>query len=206
MTFLSTTTKHKSGGKIPLMPEFTKGGNIRKGMYIKFKNDPFLVVKADFMSPGKGSAFMRVRFKNARTGSTQDFTYKSTETVEVLDVVSKQMQFLFQDGEDMVFMDPRTYEQTTVLGSLVEDYKKLLTPEIQVYILLYNDNPIGVTLPPKVRLKVAQAEHAVGGDTVGGAKKNVTLETGLVVQAPLFVNEGDTLIIDTETQTYVSRG
>lgn len=188
------------------MPEFTNGGNIRKGMYIKYKNDPYQVMKADFMSPGKGSAFMRVRFKNLRTGNTQEWTYKSTESVEVLDIVSKQMQFLFQDGEDVVFMDPRSYEQVTIGGDLMDGKVDLLTPEIQVYIMFYNDNPIGVTLPPKIRLKVEHADHAVAGDTVGGAKKNVTLETGLVVQAPLFVKTGDVLIIDSETKTYVSRG
>lgn len=188
------------------MPEFTKGGNIRKGMYIKYKNDPYLVVKADFMSPGKGSAFMRTKFRNLRTGNTQEWTYKSTETIEVLDIVSKQMQFLYMDGEDVVFMDPRSYEQVTIPGALVDDKKELLTPEIQVYIMFYDDNPIGVTLPPKVRLKVQYAEDAVAGDTVGGARKNVTLESGLVVQAPLFVNTGDILLIDTDTKTYVSRG
>lgn len=188
------------------MPEYTNGGNIRKGMYIKFKNDPFQVMKADFMSPGKGSAFMRVKFKNLRTGNTQEWTYKSTETVEVLDIVSKQMQFLYLDGEEVVFMDPRSYEQVSIPGELMDGKTELLTPEVQAYIMFYDDKAIGVTLPPKIRLKVEFAEDAVAGDTVGGARKNVTLETGLVVQAPLFVKTGDVLVIDTETKAYVSRG
>lgn len=188
------------------MAEMIKGGNIRKGMYIKFKNDPCHIIKTDFMSPGKGSAFMRVKLKNLRTGGTQEFTYKSTESVEVLDIMSRQMQYLYRDGAEVVFMDPRSYDQVSVSADLLEGKLDLLTSEIQAYILFYESDAIGITLPPKVRLKVVRAEHAVAGDTVGGAKKNVTLETGLIVQAPLFVQTGDVLLIDTETKTYVSRG
>lgn len=188
------------------MAETVKGSNVRKGMYIEFKGDPCQVVKTDFMSPGKGSAFMRVKFKNLRTGNTQEFTYKSTENVETLDIQSRQMQYLYRDGDDVVFMDPRSYEQATVSVDLMEDKLDLLTSDMQIYILFYEEKGIGVTLPPKVKLKVQFAEDAVAGNTVGGARKNVTLETGLIIQAPLFVQTGDTLIIDTETKTYVSRG
>lgn len=188
------------------MSETIKGGNLRKGMYIKFKNEPCHVTKTDFISPGKGSAFMRVKLRNLRTGSTQEFTYKSNESVEVLDIGSKQMQFLYRDGDEVVFMDPRSYEQVSVSAQLLKDKLDLLTSDTQIYILFHEETAIDATLPPKVKLKVQHAEHAVAGDTVGGAKKNVTMETGLVVQAPLFVQAGDTLIIDTATKTYVSRG
>lgn len=182
-----------------------KAGNLRKGMYILFKNEPFQVTKTDFMSPGKGSAFMRVKLRSVKTENTQEFTYKSTESIEQLEVTNQEMQFLYEDGSDVVFMNPRTYEQVTVARALVEEAVNLLTPEISVYIMFYNDVAIGVSLPPKVTLTVMQAQEAVAGNTVGQARKPVTLETGLEVQAPLFVKTGDKLVIDTATKTYVSR-
>jgi elongation factor P len=182
-----------------------KAGSIRKGMYLSHKNQPYLVTQTNFMSPGKGSAFMRVKFRSAKTGNTQEFTYKSTESVEVLEVASKQMQFLYRDGDDAVFMEHDTFEQVTIPASLIGEKMGLLSPDIQVYILFYEEEALGVSFPPKVRLKVEYAEDAVAGNTQGQARKNVTLETGLIVSAPIFVNKGDTLVIDTETLTYVSR-
>jgi elongation factor P len=182
-----------------------KAGNIRKGNYLLFKNDPCLVTKTDFMSPGKGSAFMRVKLKNIRTGNTQEFTYKSTESVEMADISSVQMQFLYLDADEAVFMDSSSYEQATVPRDLLEGRDLLLTSEVSVYVMMYADKAIGVSFPAKVKLKVAHAEDATAGNTVGQARKNVTLETGLVLQAPVFVKTGETLIIDTETKSYVSR-
>jgi len=182
-----------------------KAGTIRKGMYILFKNQPTIVTKTDFMSPGKGSAFMRAKFKNLKTGNTQEFTYKSTESVEQIEVSSTQMQYLYVDGSDVVFMDPDTYNQIEVPLKLVGEKVKLLTPEIKVYIVSYNNEAIGVSFPPKINLKVEYAEEAVAGNTVGSARKEIKLETGLVVQAPIFIKEGDNVVVDTETMTYVSR-
>ena len=187
------------------MPEI-KAGNIRKGMYLNFKNQPALVTKTDFMSPGKGSAFMRVRLKNVITGNTQEFTWKSSESVEELEMSSREMQFLYDDGSDVVFMQPHTYEQVSISRDLVEDKLDLLTAEISVYILFHDDKALGVSFPPKVSLKVTESEDAAAGNTVGQARKNATLETGLVVQVPLFIKVGETVIIDTETKSYVSRG
>lgn len=182
-----------------------KAGNIRKGMYILFKNQPFHVTKTDFMSPGKGSAFMRVKLRGVKSLATQEFTYKSTESVEQLDVTNQEMQFLYDDGSDVVFMNQRSYEQVSIPRSLVEEDLGLLTPEVTVYIMFYNDEAIGVSLPPKVTLSVVEAQEAVAGNTVGQARKPVTLETGLEVQAPLFVKVGDKLVIDTATKAYVAR-
>lgn len=183
-----------------------KAGNVRKGMYVMFKNDPCLVTSTSFISPGKGSAFMRAKFRSVRTGNTVEFTYKSTENLEQVEVSSQQMQFLYRDGEDIVLMDQRTYDQVNVPVSLLDGKELLLTPEVQVYVMFYNEVAIGLNFPPKVKLAVMEAQDAAAGNTVGQAKKNVTLETGLVVQAPLFVKTGDILIIDTETKAYVSRG
>ncbi|MCA9368719.1 MAG: elongation factor P [Pseudomonadales bacterium] len=182
-----------------------KAGNIRKGMYLIHKEQPYYVTHTDFMSPGKGSAFMRVRYRNVITGNTEEFTYKSNESVEEADVVSKQMQFLYVDGSDYVFMDNGTYEQVEIAADLIEEKAGLLTPDIQVYVLFYNGKAIGVSFPPKVRLKVTYAEEATAGNTQGQARKMVTLETGMEISAPIFVKEGDTLVIDTDTISYVSR-
>jgi elongation factor P len=182
-----------------------KAGNITKGCYILFKNQPYHVTKADFNSPGKGSAFMRCKMKSVKTGQTQDFTYKSNEMVEELDIQSLKMQFLYADNTSAVFMDDRTYEQQEVPKALLEDKLDLLTADIECYIMLSEDEVLGVSLPPKVKLKVKEARDAVAGNTVGQARKEVELETGLKLQAPLFVKTGDTLIVDTDSKQYVSR-
>jgi elongation factor P len=188
----------------PCMP-MIKGGNIRKNTYILFKNEPHFVTKTEFVSPGKGSAFTRARLKSMKTLNTIEFTFKSTETVEELEVNTRQMQFLYADQDNVAFMDPRTYEQIEIPRALIEDKLGYLTSDSEVYILFYNDEAIGVRVPLKVKLKVTYAENATAGNRVNAPKKPVTLETGLVVQAPLFTKVGDVLIIDTETGEYVSR-
>lgn len=182
-----------------------KAGNIRKHNYILFKNRPFQVTFTDFMSPGKGSAFMRVKLRDVKSGNVQEFTYKSTESVELLDVESTQMQFLYTDDTHAYFMNPRTYEQKMIVLSLLDDKDDLLTPDVKIYVLTLGDDALGVVLPPKVSLKVVGADHAVAGNTMGQAKKQVELETGLIVSAPIFVQKDDILVIDTETKTYISR-
>lgn len=183
-----------------------KAGSIRKGMYLLFKNRPHHVTKTDFMSPGKGSAFMRVKFKNLKTGNTQEFTYKSNETVEELDVQSQKVQYLYTDSDSVVFMDQRTYEQFEVPIKHLEGKLDLMIPELEVYVMSYDDTIMGVSLPPKIKMKVTRAHDAVAGNTVGQAKKEVELESGLKVQAPLFVKIGDVLVIDSASKQYVSRG
>lgn len=181
------------------------GGNIRKGMYILFKNEPYQVTKTDFMSPGKGSAFMRVKMRNVKNGNTQEFTYKSTESVEEIEVLNREMQFLYADDTEAVFMDQRTYEQISVPISLVAEDVQLLTPEATAYVVLYEEKAIGIRLSPKVTLAVTYAEDAVAGNTVGNARKEAELETGMKILVPLFVKTGDKIIVDTETHSYVSR-
>jgi elongation factor P len=183
-----------------------KGGNIRKGSYILFKGHPNLVTKTEFVSPGKGSAFTRARMKSVKTGASQEFTFKSTEPIEELDVQSKEMQYLYIDGTDIVFMDPRTFEQVTIPTALIEDKVGYLIPELTMYILFYNDEAIGVRFPLNVTLKVTYAEDATAGNRVNAPKKPVTVETGISVQVPLFIKTGDTIIIDTESGEYLSRG
>ena len=185
---------------------FIKAGNIAKGTYLKFKDQPHMVTQTSFMSPGKGSAFMRCRLKSLKTGQTVEFTYKSNEMVEELEVTTQRLQYLYHDSDEVVFMNERSFEQISVPVKLLEDKLDLLTSELEVYVMFYEEKAIGASLPPKIKLKVTHADHAVAGDTVGQAKKEVELETGLRIMAPLFVKSGDTLIIDTDTKQYVSRG
>lgn len=182
-----------------------KAGNIKKGSYILFKNVPHLVTKADFVSPGKGSAFMRVKMKNILNGNTLEFTYKSTESIEQVEVQNQRMQFLYNDGESAVFMNPQSFEQVEISLDLVGEQAQLLTPEVEVYVAIYEEKPIGVNFPPKITLRVEYAEEAVAGNTMGTARKMVKLESGFEVAAPIFVKEGDYLVINTDTMSYDSR-
>lgn len=181
------------------------GGNLKKGMYIDFRGLPHVVTNTQFVSPGKGSAFTRAKIKNIKTGNTVEFTFKSTENVEVLDVSTRELTYSYHDDDVVAFMDLRTYEQFEVKRELVGDDLNYLTPEVSVYVVFYNDAAIGVNLPPKVKLKVTEAADAIKGDRITAGKKPVTLETGLVVQAPIFIKVGETLLIDTTDGSYVSR-
>ena len=182
-----------------------KAGNIKKGSYVLFKGSPHLVTKADFISPGKGSAFMRAKLRSVKNGNTQEFTYKSVEPVEEIEVQTQKMQFLYNDGESAVFMNGQTYDQVEIPLALIGQKAQLLNPEIQVHVLFYEDVAIDVSLPPKITLKVVEAEEAVAGNTMGTARKIVTTETGFQVSAPIFVKEGEFIIIDTESMSYDSR-
>jgi elongation factor P len=182
------------------------GGNIKKGMYIMFKGEPVLVTFTEFVSPGKGSAFMRSKLKSLKTGNVVEFTFKSIETIEEADVETLEMQYLYQDGEDFVFMNPRTFDQVTVSGSVMKEYTPYLMPEQMMYVVFFNEKAIGIRFPGKVSLKVDYSEDAVAGNRVNAPKKKVRLETGYEVDVPLFIKKGDSVVIDTTTGLYVSRG
>lgn len=182
-----------------------KAGNIKKGSYILYKDLPHYVIKTQFVSLGKGSAFTRVKMRDMRNGSNLEFNFKSHDNVEELDVETKEMQFLYHDGNEIVFMDPRNYEQLSVSKHILGDKSLMLTSEIKVYLTVFEEQVIGVVLPPKVRMKVAESHDAIAGDRQTAGKKPVVMESGLTVQAPLFIKTGDTLLVDTETAAYVSR-
>ena len=182
-----------------------KAGNIRKGSYILFKGTPHLVTRADFVSPGKGSAFMRAKIRSVKTGSTQEYTFKSVEPIEEVEVQSQKMQFLYNDGDSAVFMNGQTFDQVEVPLDLIGEKANLLTADTQIHVMFYEGVAIDASFPPKITLKVIQADEAVAGNTMGTARKPVVLETGYEVLAPIFVKEGDYLAIDTETLQYDSR-
>lgn len=183
----------------------TNGGNIRKGQYIIHNGTPWAVTKADFVSPGKGSAFTRAKIKNLTSGAVIDYTFKTTEKVELADIESVEMQYLFFDGTNYVFMNPRSYEQMEVAADLVEEYANLLKEEMIVYLQLHDDRPIGIFPPQKVTLLVTHTEDATAGDRANAPKKPATVETGAEIMVPLFVKQGDLIVIDTATSSYVSR-
>ncbi len=182
-----------------------KAGNLSKGMYILYKEQPHYVLKTQFVSPGKGSAFTKVKLRDMRSGSNLEFNFKSHDSIEELEVETKEMQYLYHDADEVVFMDPRSYEQLNVPRKILDEQVLMLTTEIKVYLNVLDEKVIGVILPPKVKMAVAEAQDAVAGDRQNAGKKPVTMETGLIVQAPLFIKTGDVLLIDTETSEYVSR-
>lgn len=182
-----------------------KAGNLQKGIFIQYKNEPYEVTKAEFYAPGKGSAICRTKLKSVKTGNTVEFTFKSNENVEELDVNAREMQFSYFDGDDVVFMDPRTFDLVTVPRSLLEDKAGYLISEQAMYLVFLDEKVIGVRFPQKVTLKVIKAEEAVAGDTVNAPKKPVTVETGVEVHAPLFIKVGESIIVDTSTGEYVGR-
>ncbi len=180
-------------------------GNITKGSFIIYKDNPCYVTKTDFMSPGKGSPIMRVKMKNAASGAACEFTYKSNEQVEVADVTKKDMNFLYSDGAEVVFMDPRTYDQASIPLSLVENKIGFLIPNQKCIVLWHNDKAIGVEIPPNVVLTVTEAFEAIAGNRVNAPKKPVKLETGIEIQAPIFIKTGDKVSVDTATGAYLAR-
>lgn len=183
-----------------------KAGNIRKGNYIRHKNQPFLVMDTEFSFHGRGSAHMKMKIKSLDGRSNQLVTFKTGDSVEELDVSSIEMQFLYADGSDAFFMNPRNYEQASIPLSLLDGKENMLTAETKVYVQSFEEKAVGVNLPPKVKLKVTNAPEATAGNRSKAAKRDVTLETGLVVQAPLFIKTGDVLVVDTSSGQYVSRG
>jgi elongation factor P len=183
-----------------------KAGNIKKGTYILYNNAPQYVLKTQFVSPGKGSAFTRTKMRNVFNGAVLEFNFKSHDTIEEVDVESREVQFLYTDGSDVVFMDPRTYEQFTVSKTVLGDKAGYLVQgDMKIFLTFYQEKVIGVGLPPKVKMVVKEAQDAVAGDRQTAGKKAVTMETGITVYAPLFIKTGDNLLIDTETGEYVSR-
>jgi elongation factor P len=180
-------------------------GNITKGSFIIFKGAPVFITKAEFMSPGKGSPVMRIKFKNVQTGSAGEFTYKTSESVEVAEVEKKEMEYLYRDGEELVFMDPKSYDQASIPLALIEDQFGYLLPNLKCWIVWYKGKAIGANLPAHVTLTVIESPDSVAGNTVNAPKKTVKLETGIEAQVPLFIKIGEKVQLDTTTGEYLGR-
>lgn len=179
--------------------------DFKNGLTIEFDNNLWRIVEFQHVKPGKGGAFVRSKLKNLRTGANQEKTFRSTEKVEKAIIDTKSMQYLYADGDNHVFMDTETYEQLELPAAQINDELKYLKENMQVSIMMYGSETLGVELPNTVDLAVAETEPGVRGDTSSGGTKPATLETGLVVQVPFFVNEGDLLTINTSDGSYISR-
>jgi len=167
--------------------------------------DPFTIVENEFVKPGKGQAFSRVKIRNLKTGRVIDRTYKSGESVEAADVMETDMQYLYSDGELWHFMDPETFEQLSADTNAIGENSKWLKEQDTYLVTLWNGQPIGIVPPNFVNLAISETDPGVRGDTSGGGGKPAMLETGAVVRVPLFINEGELIKVDTRTGEYVSR-
>ena len=179
--------------------------DFQKGMFIEFKGETNQIVEFQHVNPGKGSAFVRTKLKNLKTGKVAEFTYKSGETVEEIPVEVHEMQYLYKDNESFVFMDRFSYEQVNLPKEIIGSFYQFLKEGDVYQILLHNGQAIGMRYPKKVRLLVIAADEAIKGNTVMGAKKLVQLETGVNIAAPLFIKKGDLISIDPETGEYLER-
>ena len=177
----------------------------RSGLKFMLDNDPCSIIENEFVKPGKGQAFNRVKIRNLKTGRVLEKTFKSGESVEAADVVDTEMQYLYGDGEFWNFMDPETFEQLSADEKAVGEASKWLKEQDIVTVTLWNGQILIVTPPNFVQLTVTETDPGLRGDTSGGGNKPATLETGAVVKVPLFINEGEVLKIDTRNGEYVSR-
>lgn len=180
--------------------------DFRNGLIIKFKNDLYAIIEFQHVKPGKGGAFVRTKLKNMRTGRVLENTFRSGESVDTVRVERKKYQYLYKDGESFVLMDNETFEQISVLQDLFGDNKALLKESEEVELLVDEaDNIISAEMPVFVFLEVKETEPGFRGDTATNVMKPATLETGAIVNVPLFINEGDTIKVDTRTNAYVER-
>jgi elongation factor P len=179
--------------------------NIVRGMFILFNKEPHLVVDREFYSPGKGGAFNRVKLKSLKTGKIISQTIKTNEKVEEIDVETRTMQFIYVDGNDAYFMDPKTYDQISVPLSLIEGGSDYLHADGKYVTISYEGEVLSVQLPSKLTLVVTETTDATRGNTANNATKEAVLETGARVQVPLFIKQGERIIINTQTETYVGK-
>ena len=177
----------------------------RRGMKIELDGEPFAIVEFQHVKPGKGGAFVRTKLKSLSTGNVLDRTFRSGDTVKKPDFEEKTMQYLYSDESGFHFMDTNTYEQIGMTAEDVGDLTDFLKEELEVTIQLHNGLPMGIELPNFVELSVMRAEPGVKGDTASGATKPAELETGAVIQVPLFIEEGDLVRIDTRSGAYIER-
>jgi elongation factor P len=179
--------------------------DLKNGMTLNLPEGLYQVVEFQHVKPGKGGAFVRTTLKNVRTGAVVDRTFRGGEKVDQAVIDKREMQFLYRDGSDFVFMDNESYDQMQVPPASLGDSANYIVEGSTAQLAMYNSEIVGVELPAAVELTVSETEPGIQGDRVSGARKPATLETGLVVQVPLFVNTGDRLKVDTRSGEYITR-
>ena len=182
-----------------------KAGSIDKGMFLLLKGDPHLVVEREFVNPGKGSAFARLKLKNLITGQVLRETMKTQDSAEEAVVMEKNCQYLYADADSYHFMDNETYEQFTIPFAGFEDIKLFMIEGDTYKVVVWDEKPIDVKVPYKMVYTVTEASEGVKGDTVTKTTKPVVVQTGLTVRVPLFIKEGERIMVNTETREYVER-
>jgi elongation factor P len=180
-------------------------GDFRNGLKIEFEGEPYVIVYFQHVKPGKGGAFVRTKMKNLKTGSVLEHTFRSGDKVNKPDLEEREMQFMYKTGNQYHFMDTGSYEQIYLDEDHVGDYGNYLIENLSVKILFYRGEPIGIDLPIFIVLRIVESEPGVRGDTVSGGSKPAKLESGAVVQVPLFLDVGDKIKVDTRTGTYIER-
>ncbi len=179
--------------------------DVKNGMKILINNDPCVIIDTEYVKPGKGQAFTRIKYRSIKTGRVVELTMKATDNLEAADVVDTDMQFLYADGEHWHFMDPTNFEQVQADKNGIGDAAKWLKGEEDCIVTLWNGVPIFVNPPNFVELKITETDPGVRGDTSGGGGKPATLETGAVVRVPLFVSQDEVVKVNTRTGEYESR-
>ncbi|NLM69021.1 MAG: elongation factor P [Firmicutes bacterium] len=179
--------------------------DLRTGLTIKVEGDVYSVIEFLHVKPGKGAAFVRTKLRNVKTGAVREMTFRAGERVERAIVETKQMQFLYSSGDEYFFMDTNTYDQISLTKDDLGDAPNYLLENMTIGIQFYEGAPIGIDLPTTVNLRVVQTEPGFRGDTATGATKPATLETGITVQVPLFIEQDEIIKVDTRTGEYLSR-
>jgi elongation factor P len=179
--------------------------DFRTGLTIEIEGDVWTVVEFQHVKPGKGSAFVRCKLKNLRTGGVVERTFRAGEKLPRAHLEHREMQYLYREGDSVVLMDNESYEQISLSGEQLGDNVKYLKENMNLYVLTYNGNLIGVELPNTVELEVVAADPGLRGDTATGGTKPATLETGLIIQVPLFIEVGTVIRVDTRSGEYLER-
>lgn len=177
----------------------------KKGLKIELDGTPYVIVDFQHVKPGKGGAFVRTKLKNLLSGKVLDQTFRSGERVKRPDLMEREMQYLYREGDRFCMMDNETYEQFMLTAEQVGDALLYLTENLDVKVLFFNQQPVALEVPTFVELAVTQAEPGLRGDTATGGTKPATLESGVTIQVPLFINEGDRVKVDTRTGSYIER-
>ena len=179
--------------------------DLKNGMALALADGLYTVVEFQHVKPGKGGAFVRTKLKNVRTGAVLERTYRADEKLEHAVIDKREMQYLYREGDHYVFMDTTSYDQMTVDGLTLGDAVNYLKEGDNLVVQMHDSQVVGLDLPAAVELSVTDTEPGVQGDRVSGARKPATVETGLVVQVPLFVNPGDRIKVDTRSGEYLTR-
>ncbi|MFS0751467.1 elongation factor P [Oceanobacillus sp. 1P07AA] len=179
--------------------------DFKTGLTVEVDNDIWQVIEFQHVKPGKGAAFVRSKLRNLRSGNIQEKTFRAGEKVAKAHIENRKMQYLYASGDAHAFMDTNTYDQIEIQGKQIQEQLKFIKENMEVSIISYENEILGVELPNNVELTVTETEPGIKGDTASGGSKPATLETGLIVQVPFFINEGDVLVINTSDSKYVSR-